>query len=145
MGLPTAAIQTGLITRYRADVPLQGLLVGATAPTWSVFDQGGVPTNQPFPYVVLFPITSQSGEDLSFGTDAVDSFVQVSTFTQAGGIAKARAIAKRIYDITQERALDLSASGFSQYFILFDNEQEIPESDGITQHIAHRYKLMTQG
>ena len=145
MSLPTGAIQTGFITRYRADTPLQGLLTGATAPEWSIYDQNGVPTNRAFPYVVLFPITSQSGTVLSFGTDAVDTFVQISVFTQAGGFAQARAIMKRIYDITHEKALDLSASSFNQFFLLFDNEQESPESDGITQQIAHRYQLMTQG
>jgi hypothetical protein len=145
MSLPTAAIQTGFIARYRADTPLQGLLAGSTAPTWSIYDQNGVPTNQAFPYVVLFPITSQSGTALAFGTDAVDTFMQVSVFTQSGGLAQARAIAKRIYDISQGKALDLSGSGFNQFFLLFDNEQESPELDGITQQIAHRYKLMTTG
>jgi hypothetical protein len=131
--------------RYRADTTLQGLLTGAAAPTWNIFDQGGVPTNQPFPYVVVFPVTSQSGTVLSFGTDAVDTYMQISIFTQAGGFAKVRTIAARIYTLTHQQALNLSGGGFNQFFVLFDNEQEIPESDGIMQHIALRFKLMTQG
>jgi len=75
----------------------------------------------------------------------VDTYIQVSAITQAGGIAKARAIAARIYSLTHEHALDLSASGFSQYFILFDNEQEVQEADGITQQVVLRFHLMTQG
>ncbi len=148
MSLPTGAIQTAFIARFRGDTTLQGLLTGSTTPTWNVFDGSGVPVSQSFPYVVVFPITSQSGQDLSFGTDAVDTFVQVSVFTQvgaSGGFSQARSIAKRIYDITQEKALDLSSSGFNQYLLLFDNEQEVPQGDGITQLIAHRYKLQTQG
>lgn len=145
MGLPTAAIEAGFITRYRADTTLQGLLVGSTSPTWNIFDAGGVLTNQAFPYVVVYPITSQSGTALAFGTDAVDSFVQVSIFTQAGGLSKARAIAKQIYALTHQKALDLSASGFNQFYVMFDNEQEMEESDGITQQIVLRFHLMTQG
>lgn len=148
MSLPTGAIQTAFIARLRGDTTLQSLLVGSTAPTWNIFDSGGVPVGQPFPYIVLFPILSQSGEDLSFGTDAVDTFVQSSVFTQvgaSGGFSQARGIAKRIYDITHEKELDLSSSGFLQYLLLFDNEQEIPQADGITQLIATRWKLQTQG
>jgi len=145
MSLPTAAIQTAALARYRADTPLQGLLVGSVTPTWSIFDQGGVPTNKTFPYVVLFPILSQVGTALAFGTDAVDTYLQVSVFTQAGGFAQARAIIKRIYDITQEKAFDLSGSGFNQFSLMFDNEQEAPQQDGITQAIHHRFKLMSQG
>jgi len=91
---------------------------------------------------------SQSGEALSFGTDAVDSFVQTSVFTQvgaSGGFSQARGIAARIYALMNENALDLSLSGFNQYLLLFDNEQEVPQADGITQMIATRWKLQTQG
>jgi hypothetical protein len=145
MSLPTAAIQTAFLARYRADAALQGLLAGSAAPTWNIFDEGGVPTNQAFPYVVVCPVTNQSGTALVMGLDGVDSFVQISIFTQHGGFAQARAIAKRIYDLTQTKPLDLSASSFSQFFLLFDNEQEMQQQDGLTQHIAHRYQLMTQG
>jgi hypothetical protein len=148
VSLPTAEIETAFITRYRNDATLQGLLTGAVAPLYNIFDQGGVPTNQPFPYVVIFPITSQSGEALSFGTDAVDVFMQVSVCTQVGtsaGFAQARTIAKQIYKLTHQKALDLSGSGFNQYLLLFENEQERPPTDGITQQIIHRYRCNTQG
>ncbi|BCL83175.1 DUF3168 domain-containing protein [Ktedonobacteria bacterium brp13] len=145
MALPTGAIQTAFLSRYRADVPLQGLLVGSATPTWNIFDEGGVPTNQPFPYGVVFPITSQSGTALVMGRDGVDTYIQVSVFTQAGGFAQARAIIARIYYLTHQKPLDLLLSGFSQFFLMFDNEQEQQQSDGITQQIVHRYKLFTQG
>lgn len=148
MALPTGAIQAAFIARLRGDTTLQGLLTGSTSPTWNIFDSGGVPVGQSFPYVVVFPILSQSGEALSFGTDAVDSFVQTSVFTQvgaSGGFSQARGIAARIYILTHENALDLSSSGFNQYLLLFDNEQEIPQADGITQMIATRWRLQTQG
>lgn len=148
MSLPTPDIQAGFIARYRGDTPLQGLLTGSVAPMWGVFDENGAPTNQPFPYVLVFPITSQSGTARTMGMDAVDTYMQISIVTQtgaSGGFAQARAIAKQIYKITHMKALDLSANGFNQFFLLFDDEQEMPQSDGITQMIVHRYKLMTQG
>lgn len=148
MSLPTAAIQTAAISRYRADTTLQGLLTGATSPLWNIYDQMGVPTNTAFPYVVVFPIMSQQGMAFAFGTDAVDSYMQVSVFTQtgaSGGFSQARAIVKRVYDITHKQAFNLSGSGFNQFLLLFDNEQEAPQQDGITQAIHHRYRLGTQG
>lgn len=148
MALPTAEIQSGFISRYRNDAPLQGLLVGSTAPTWNIFDATGVPTGQSFPYVVVQPITSQSGTAMVMGRDGVDTYMQVSVVTQTGatgGFAQARAIAKQIYFQTHLKPLDLSEDGFSQFFLQFDNEQEMGQQDGISQMIVHRYKLMTQG
>lgn len=143
MGYPVAAIQTAIIARLRGDTTLRGLLVGGSAPEWNVFDADGVPVNQPCPYIVTFPITNQSGEDLAFGTDAVDTYQQVSIFTQSRGYAQARAIAARVYALLHEQALDLSASGFNQYLLIFDSDQELSE-DGINQHIPQRYELKTQ-
>lgn len=148
MALPTTAIQTALLLRYRNDTTLQGLLTGATSPLWSIFDEGGVPTNRAFPYITVYPITEQSGTGLVMGLDGVDSFVQISTFTQtgaSGGFAQARGIAAQAYKLLQTKPLDLSASGFSQFFLLFENKQELMGQDGITQQIVQRFHLMSQG
>lgn len=151
MGLPTAAIQAGLITRYRGDSALQGLLVGSVSPNWNIFDMGAVPTRQPFPYVAVYPITSMAGAAMTMVLPAVDTWVQVSIYTQndgvimARGFNQARKIAQRIYTLTDRQMLDLAASGFSNFFVLFEHEQELQEPDGLTQQIAHRYKFMTQG
>jgi hypothetical protein len=147
VSLPTVAIQTAAISRYRADTPLRGLLAGAS-PLWNVFDEDGAPTNTPFPYIVMHPVTSKRGKALTFGVDAVDSIFQVWIYTQAGasgGFAKVRAIEKRIYDLTQKQPFDLSASGFSNFFLLFQDSKEGPSSDGITQQIVMQFQLMTQG
>jgi hypothetical protein len=148
MSLPTAEIQAGFMTRYRADTALQGLLVGSVAPTWNIFDAEGVPVGQPFPYVVVQPITSNLGTAFVMGTDGVDTYMQVSVVTQTGvtgGFGQARAIAKQVYKLTHPHPLDLSADGFSQFLLLFDDEQELGQGDGMTQMIVHRYKSMTQG
>jgi hypothetical protein len=151
MALPTGAIMTALIARYRADTTLAGLLGNPTNPPGAIFDGGGgVPPNQVFPYVAVYIPASTSGTTLAMGQDAVDSYVQVSAFTQpgaTGGLKKARDLIARIYALTQPPAasLDLSASGFANFFMLFENEQELPPlADGLTPAVMHRYKLMTQ-
>lgn len=147
MGLPTIAIQQAAITRYRADTPLQGL-IGASAPLYNIFDENGAPTNTPFPYIVTYPVSDKRGKALTFGLDAVDSVFQVSVYTQqgaSGGLSKARAIVKRIYDITHKLPFDLSSSGFTNFFLLFDSDRVEPTPDGITQEIAIKFDLMTQG
>ena len=150
MSIPTGAIEAATISRLRADSSLQGLLVGSTSPTWNIFDANGVPTNQVPPYVVVFPITSQLGEDYSFGTDARDTFLQISAFTQpgaGGGMKQARDIMARIdalfFSGGKGIPLDLSGQGFNQYLILPDNEIERP--DEIMPSVDQRWKLLTQG
>lgn len=144
MGYPVDAIQTAIIARLRGSTTLQGLLVGSTAPEWGVYDADAVPVGKTCPYVVTFPITSQSGEDLSFGGDAVDTWQQISIFTKSKGYAQARAIAKCVYGLFMpNKTLDLSSSGFNQYSLFYDNEQALP--DGVEQHIAQRYALKTEG
>lgn len=143
MGYPVIAIQIAIIARLRARVTLRALLTGAIAPKWGIFDADGVPTNYIGNYIVTFPITNQSGEDLAFGTDAMDTYQQVSIYTMSRGFAQARAIAAEVKDEFDQKALDLSASGFNQYLLIFDQDQEIP--DGTNQHIPQRYKLQTMG
>lgn len=149
MSMPTGEIMAALIARYRGDATLQELLGNPTNPPGSVWDGGGgVPTNAPMPYIAVYIPVSESGTTLAMGQDAVDSYVYVSAFTQpgaGGGMKQARAIMKQVYELTQTEPLDLSASGFAQFFLLFQNAQEQPpNSDGLTPMIAHRYHLMTQ-
>lgn len=148
MADPSAALQTALISRYRADTPLQGLLVGATSPTWNIFDQGGSGAIvSAFPGIFIHPITSQLGSAFAFGTDSMDVFVQISVFTQMLGFSQARAIAARIYALTHGPiASPLTIAGFTNVSMLFDNRQELEETTDVQiQHIADRYKIITQG
>lgn len=142
MSYTAASVQIGVIARLRGDVILQGML-GSAPPGWNIFDADGIPVNQPFPYIVTFPILNQKGEAFAFGTDAMDTFQQVSTFTKSQGFAQARSIAGRIYALFDQKALDRSSDGFNQYKLLFDQDQEI--GDGIVQHIPMRFKICTQG
>ena len=148
MGLPTGEEQAAIITRLRGDSTLQSLLGSPVNPPGSIFDASGLAVNQAFPYIGVFPITSARGTAKAFGSDSVDSIVQVSIFTNVGapgaGFAQGRAIASRVYVLLHEQALTL-ANGFHNFFIQFLTEQEFPEADGLTQQIVQRYQLKTQG
>jgi hypothetical protein len=140
MGLPTAEIEAAAIARYRNDSTLTAQLASTTA----IFDEGAVLTGQAFPYLTVSTITSQSGTALVFGTDAVDTWLQVAVYTQARGFAVGRQIAKRVYTLTQQESFSL-ADGFVNFFTLFEGEQARQQPDGLSQQVTHRYKLMTQG
>lgn len=141
MSLPTSAIQTAVISLLKGDSTLTTDLGGA-----SVYDMGGLPTNTPFPYIACYPITSQFGTAATMDLDGVDTWVQVSTYTQSGGggFALARTISERVYALLNRQALTLSGSA-SNFFCLFENATELQEPDGLTQQVSLRFHLMTQG
>ena len=144
----TAAIQAALIARYRADASLQGLMTGASAPNWNIFDQGGSGNIvSVFPCIEVHPIAAQTGTAQAFGMDAMDVFVQVSVFTKSLGFAQARAIASRVYALTHGPvAGNIPLQGFTNVLTVFDNRQELEQTtDALEQHIADRYKVWTQG
>jgi hypothetical protein len=146
MGLPVGEMQTAIIALYRGDTTLRGLLTGSSAPSWNIFDADGVPINQPFPYIVVQMITAGLGTVFAMGTDATDVWVQASVFTQTGpgGFTQARVIASRVDLLTQMVSVTL-ANGYTNVGTLRENYLEIPERDGITQHIAQRYKAWVSG
>lgn len=144
MGFPVGEIQTALIAAYRGDTTLQGLLGNPANPPGNVFDADGIPTNLPVKYIVVQPVNSQKGAAFAMGTDAVDVFMQVSIFTQANGYATARAIAKRIYQLTDQVKFSL-ANGFINIMTLFEHGREMDQPDGITQGLIQEFKLWNQG
>lgn len=148
MALPTIAIQTAALTRLRGDSTLAALLGNPATPPGKIFDDGGVPTLTAYPLVIVWPLLTEKGTTFAMGSDANDTYIQVSVWSQSGetgGMASARAIASQIHELLDGKGLDLSASGFNNFFLLFDNEQADGEQDdGLTQKIDHRYKLMTQ-
>lgn len=144
MGLPTGEIQASAIARYRGDTTLTGMLGGPY-----VFDETGVPTNTPFPYLVVYPVSSVRGTAKAFGTDSVDTKLRVICYTQSGGFKQARAILKQVYSLTQEQTFTLGG-GFRHFFVQFANEIEAPAQvvplGGLqTQTVAHDYECKTQG
>lgn len=144
MSLSVGAVQTAFITRYRGDGTLQSLLGTPTNPPGAIFDASGVPTGQPMPYLVVVPITAQSGTARAMGQDGLDIFMQVAILTQSSGFNVARQLAAQVYALTQQYSFALSG-GPANCFTLFEQEHEMPQNDGLTQLLTHRYKVMTIG
>lgn len=148
MSYPNGAIETAAISRLRGDPTLQGLMTSASSPLWNIFDFGGIPTNTPFPYIATGVPTAQRGAAETMALAGADTELQISILTQtgaSGGFAQARTIAGRVYQLFNRQALNLSASGISNFFLMFAGSQELEQPDGISQHIPMRFKLMNQG
>lgn len=141
MALPHTEMITAMITAYRADTTLQGLIVGATTPEWGIFDS--VPTNEAFPYVVINNITTNIGTGLTFDFNAHDMLIQIDVFSQYSGFNEARAIASQIDTLTNRKSFTLA--DFTNFSTLFNSSFQKVEEDGITHRVMTEYKAMTQG
>ena len=141
MALPQTELITAMITAYRSDTTLQGLIVGSSAPTWNIFDS--VPINQAFPYVVLNTITANLGTGLTFEHNAQDLLIQIDVFSQYAGFKEAQGIASRIDTLTNR--VSFAMADFANFFTLFNNSMQLVEPDGLTRRVMLEYKLFTQG
>lgn len=141
MALPQTEMVTAMIAKYRADTILQGLITGATTPDWKIFDS--VPTNEPFPYVVLNDISTVIGTALTFDYNAHDMLIQIDILSQYSGFNEARAIASRIDTLTNRQSFTMS--DFNNFFTLFNNSFQRVEPDGLTRRVMLEYKAMSQG
>lgn len=141
MALPQSELITAMITAYRADTTLQGLIIGSAMPTWNILDS--VPINQAFPYVVLNGITVNLGTGLTFDKNAHDLLIQIDVFSQYAGFKEAQGIASRIDTLTNR--VSFAMADFNNFYTLFDNSLQLVEQDGITRRVMLRYKCMTQG
>lgn len=141
MALPQTEMVTAMITAYRADATLQGLIVGSSTPEWGIFDS--VPTNEAFPYVVINNITTNIGTGLTFDYNAHDMLIQIDVFSQYQGFNQARGIASRIDTLTNRQSFAMA--DFKNFFTLFNNSLQMVEPDGITRRVMLEYKCLTQG
>lgn len=142
MALPHQELLTALFTTLRGDTTLRGLLTGSSAPAWGIFD--AVPTNEPFPYVVIHEVTSVTGIALTmpFGK-ANDFMIPFDVFSQYAGFQEAQKIASRIDTLVNE--VSQSMADFNNYMTIINDTKQMVEPDGITRRLMARYKFYTQG
>lgn len=141
MAFPQTELVTVMMAKYRADTTLRGLIIGATAPEWGIFDS--VPTNEAFPYVVINEISTVLGTAMTFDYNAHDMLVQIDVFSQYSGFNEARAIASQIDELTNRKSFTLV--NFTNFSMLFNSSFQKVEEDGITHRVMAEYKAMTQG
>lgn len=75
---------------------------------------------------------------------ANDLLVTLDILSQYPGFKEAQGIASRIDDLTNEQSFTLT-DGFVNFYTMFDTAIPLVEKDGITRHLAVRYKMWTVG
>lgn len=114
-----------------------------------VFDAlGGVPINQPFPYITLGGGTIETPQN-TFLRRGYDSMLYVHIWAQDSGILSANKGGKNSYAILAQlnHLLDrqpLTLASQSHIYTMYDQAIPMLDSDGLTQHIPCRYKIFCQ-
>lgn len=132
LGEVQAAIYQTLVPGGALDGTLASL--GVTG----VFDN--VPENQAFDYISFGPTTE--GPDNTLGRRGYDIMQQIDIWSRQSGFKMAQAILARMNTLLDQQPLTLASH--SHVFTMYDHAQELRDPDGLTWHIAVRYKIFTQ-
>lgn len=124
-------IQTAVFNKLDKDTQLSSLITG-------VFDE--VPEKQAYPYVEIGDITQTPFR--TFGKKGYDTTVTLHIWNQHSGFKPLQDILVLLNDLLDEQPLTIS--GFKTVYLLFEHSIEIKDPDGITKHIAARYRLVVQ-
>jgi hypothetical protein len=133
VGTALSQVQGAIATKLKGDSTLMGLVTG-------VFDMAALPENQAFPYVTLADTTEVQDDTLDFRT--YDGTYLLHIWTQARGFKQAQTILARVNILLHRQVLSLSSQ--SHIGTWFLNAQQIEDEDGITQHVAPRYRIVVQ-
>jgi hypothetical protein len=133
VGTATGQIQEAIYQKLTNDATFMGLVQG-------VFDMANVPENQAFPYVTLADTTETQSDTLD--TRTYDDTFLLHIWTMTRGFAQAQSILARMNVLLHRQPLSL----FSQAHIgtWYLNAQQTEEPDGLTQHVAPRYRILAQ-
>lgn len=137
-GSPMAAIQAAVYTVLNGDTGTGGLRNSTSPMVAGVFDE--VPEGQAFPYVVI-------GEqnETPFCTMAKDgsaNVLMVNVWSQARGFKEAQAALNRINHLLAGTALTIA--GYQHVGTVYEGADSLRDPDGITRHIAARYRVYVQ-
>ena len=133
VGTSVSQVQAALYTKLTGDVTFMGLVTG-------VFDMAALPENQTFPYVTLADVTEVQDDTLDYRT--YDGSYLLHIWTQARGFKQAQTILARMNILLHRQVLSLfSQSHIGTWYL---NAQQIEDEDGITQHVAPRYRILVQ-
>ena len=136
MALPTLELQQTIWQTLSGDATLGTLVTGVFAP-------GGVPQNQPLPYVVAVHTSSGTTDD-TFDVQGVIPTVQVDVFTQEFGQAQVTQILSVCDGLLHRKPLVVA--GYSLVYIYRQMYSVLPDA-GVDdrQHGVLRYRVFIQG
>ncbi len=134
------SVQTSLPELQRAiygvlsnDTTLGALVTG-------VFDWGGVPESQAYPYVTIGDATEVPFNTL--GKRGYQTTVTLHIWSRALGFAEVYSILARLNTLLDQEPLSLQTQ--THIFTMLDNTQTLDDPDGLTHHVAVRYRCLTQ-
>ena len=124
--------------------PLQAaayaVLIGSTpfmALVTTVADD--VAETQPFPYVTFGEATEGPWD--CFGQDGSDATLTLHIWSRYRGYAEAQAINASLIGLLDNRT-GLALAGYGTVLLNYESSQQLRDPDGITRHIATRFRVM---
>jgi len=136
-GSAMAAVQAAVYSKLTADVGAGGLLNVTSPMITGVFDE--VPDGQSFPYIVI-----GDQNEASFSTMAKDGGVLLITlhiWSQAKGFREAELVLGRANYLLDGA---LVITGYAHVGTVYEGADTLRDPDGITRHIAARYRVYAQ-
>jgi len=129
-------LQEAIVTKLKADATLAGVNGLVTG----IFDEGAVPENQAFPYVAI-----GDGIELpenTFGRRGYIPTMMLHIWSQYVGFKECYTILAQLNELLDQKPLTLATQ--THIYTMYDQSQAMNDPDGITRHLAVRYKFMTQ-
>lgn len=124
-------LQVAVYGELSGDAPLAAMVTG-------IFD--AVPDQQPYPYSVIGDATAVPFR--TFGRDGAEVTITVHTWSQFAGFSEAQAIDGRIQEVLDDAELEVE--GFGVVMFNYEETTTIRDPDGITRHLASRYRVIVQ-
>ncbi len=103
-----------------------------------VYDEAA--PNTPFDYIT-FGATSETPDNV-LGRRGYDLAFQMDIWSQKPGFKNAQAALARMNTLLDQQTLTLATQ--THIYTMYDHSEELRDPDGLTRHIAVRYKIMTQ-
>ena len=124
-------VQQGIYTALTGDVTFMALISG-------VYDEP--PSSPVFPYVTLGDSTENPYR--TYGKGGHDETVTIHVWSQAPGFKEAMNIVSQMTTVLD--AGTVTVGSHTVVLVNFENANTMRDADGITRHIAARYRVTVQ-
>jgi hypothetical protein len=135
-------VQTAIYARLTADTTLTGMLAQPLIGSFSVFDFGAGPENQPFPYITIGDADEKP--DNAFGTRGYITRHKIHIWdSQFGGFQKSQQILARLNFLLDQKPMTLATQKL--VYFLFQGAMHLNDpGDNKILHTSVEYESFTQ-
>lgn len=130
-GTALKALQQAVRNKLTGDATLMAMITG-------VFD--AVPKNQDLPYITVGDATEIPFN--VFAKDGKEATITLHIWSLYKGFKEALDIRNRIDQLLDGQTLTIT--GFVNVLCQFENSETLRDPDGVTRHIATRYRVVVQ-